>query len=90
MAHPNNDDADWTERDRPATLSKRFFFAAYAENRDFLDRVADLSEETGIHPDISFGRDYANLSIHPMDGDVLTEAEREFARRVDALIDTSG
>ena len=90
MANARNDEDAWTERERPATLSRRFAFASYAENRDFLDRVADLSEETGIHPDISFGRDYANLSVHPAEGEVLTDAEREFARRVDAIVEQSG
>lgn len=90
MANPKNDDAGWTERDRPASLSKRFIFASYAENRDFLDRVADLSEETGIHPDISFGREYANLTVNPMEGDALTDVEREFARRIDAAVDPAG
>jgi pterin-4a-carbinolamine dehydratase len=90
MANAKNDETGWTERDRPASLSKRFIFVSYAENRDFLDRVADLSEETGIHPDISFGRDYANLTVNPLEGDVLTEAERDFAQRVDAIVGSGG
>ena len=84
MAEDRND-ASWTERDRPASLSRRFFFAGYGETRDFLDRVAALSEETGIHPDISFGRDYANLSVNALEGEALSEAERDFARQVDTL-----
>lgn len=90
MTNASNDQDAWTERERPATLSKRFTFASYAENRDFLDRVAELSEETGIHPDISFGRDYANLSVHPAEGEALTEAERDFTRSVDAIVGKSG
>jgi pterin-4a-carbinolamine dehydratase len=90
MANDANGDAAWTERERPACLSKRFTFASYAENRAFLDRVAALSEETGIHPDIGFGRDYANLTVNAMEGAALSEAERDFARRVDACVDASG
>ncbi|GGD39519.1 4a-hydroxytetrahydrobiopterin dehydratase [Sinisalibacter lacisalsi] len=90
MGNHGNDDATWAERERPATLSKRFTFASYAENRDFLDRVAALSEQTGIHPDLSFGRDYANLSVHPAEGEVLRDEERDFARRVDAIVAGSG
>jgi len=90
MTNAANGDADWAERERPASLSKRFIFASYAENRDFLDRVADLSEETGIHPDISFGREYANLTINPMEGDALSDVERDFAKRIDAVVDPAG
>ena len=86
MTDAKNGDADWTERTRPPSLSKRYVFSTYAENRDFLDRVADLSEETGIYPDISFGRDYANLSINPSEGEGLTDAEHAFAQRVDACL----
>ena len=90
MANATNGDADWTERERPASLSKRFVFASYAENRGFLDRVADLSEVTGIHPDISFGREYANLTINPMEGDALSDVERAFSKRIDAVVDPAG
>ena len=81
------EDATWTERARPASLSKRFSFAGYGETRDFLDRVAALSEETGIHPDISFGRDYANLSVNAMEGETLSDSERDFARAVATCVD---
>jgi len=90
MGNHRNDEATWAERERPATLTKRFTFTSYAENRDFLDRVAALSEQTGIHPDLSFGRDYANLSVHPAEGDILRDAERDFVRRVDAIVAGSG
>ena len=90
MADDRKDDAAWKERDRPASLSRRFTFASYGENRDFLDRVAALSEQTGIHPDISFGRDYANLTVNAAEGGTLSDAERDFARTVDTLVDASG
>ena len=89
MADDRKDDATWTERDRPASLSKRFIFASYSENREFLDRVAALSEETGIHPDISFGRDYANLTVNAMEGETLSDAERAFAKTVDSLVEAA-
>lgn len=86
MAIKSGAEVAWTERARPAGLSKRFVFRDYAENRRFLDRVAELSEETGIYPDISFGREYANLSVNPPEGEAVSETERDFARRVDALL----
>ena len=85
MADEKNDDSQWVERERPATLSKRFFFEGYSATSSFLDKLANLSEETGIFPDISFGRDYANVSIHPGEGETLSETERGFSLRIDAL-----
>lgn len=90
MADENNDEPQWVERERPATLSKRFFFDGYAATSNFLDKLADLSEETGIFPDISFGRDYANVSIHPGEGEALSETERDFSVRIDALTQDDG
>lgn len=80
----------WTHNERPANLYRRFAFDDYAGTRDFLDRLADLSKETGAYPDISFGKTYANITIHAGDGKTLTAEDFDFARRVNALVPTSG
>lgn len=86
MGEERPDTAAWAERARPASLSKRFVFSGYAENRAFLDRLADLSEKTGIYPDISFGRDYANVSVNAADNETLSDMERDFADRIDGIL----
>lgn len=79
--------AGWEARGKPPTLFRRFSFAAYGETRAFLDALAALSEETGIHPqNINFGTTYANVTLEAADGVDLTEADAAFARRVDALV----
>lgn len=75
----------WTHNERPASLYRRFAFNDYAGTRDFLDRLAALSEETGCFPDISFGKTYANVTLHGADDVTLTTDDFEFARRVNAL-----
>ena len=45
----------WTAVERPPSLFRRFEFAAYAQTRGFLDRLAALSEQTGVFPDLGFG-----------------------------------
>jgi pterin-4a-carbinolamine dehydratase len=52
--------------------------------RDFLDAVADLTEEVGIHPNMSFGRDYASIVIYAV-GEGLSDAERDLAVRIDSI-----
>ena len=78
----------WTHNERPANLYRRFSFNDYAGTRDFLDRLAELSKETGSYPDISFGKTYANVTIHAGDGKTLTAEDFDFARRVNALLPT--
>jgi 4a-hydroxytetrahydrobiopterin dehydratase len=54
----------WQERPRPARLECRYEFENYAALSDFLDNAAGISEREGLYPDISFGRDYVNITIH--------------------------
>ena len=58
----------WQERKRPNRLERRYGFPDYSALRDFLDRAADLSEREGRYPDIGFGRDYANFTVHAEEG----------------------
>ncbi|MEJ2060497.1 MAG: 4a-hydroxytetrahydrobiopterin dehydratase [Gammaproteobacteria bacterium] len=81
----------WQERKRPNRLERRYEFADYSALRDFLDRAAELSEREGLYPDIGFGRDYANITIHCEEGvDELGDAQRDFAERLDELYPDAG
>ena len=77
----------WRRRERPLRLERRLEFPNYEALRDFLDRAGELSEETGIYPNLSFGRTYVNLTLFADDhsGELTAEAER-FAERVDSLV----
>ena len=76
----------WTHVERPANLHRRFSFDDYAGTRDFLDRLAAISQKTGCYPDISFAKTYANVTIHAGDGKTLTADDFDFARCVNQLI----
>lgn len=76
----------WQERKRPNRLERRYEFPDYPTLRDFLDRAAALSEREGLYPDMGFGRDYVNITIHAEEGaDELGDRERRFAERLDRL-----
>lgn len=82
---------DWNERNRPPRLERRLEFVDYETTRTFLDRAAGLSEETGIYPDMSFGRTYVNITLHAEDGaSEVGAALRDFAGRLDGLTSTEG
>lgn len=77
---------EWRERNRPARLEKRYEFESYDSLRAFLDEVADLSEAQGLYPDIGFGRNHANFTIHVDEGGTqLTDRQRHFATMLDEL-----
>ncbi|WP_018144347.1 MULTISPECIES: 4a-hydroxytetrahydrobiopterin dehydratase [unclassified Thioalkalivibrio] len=72
-----------------ASMSKQFTFDRYGITRKFLDHVADLSEQDGYHPNISFGTTYVNITIDARDGEQLGEGDKAFALEVDRLADAT-
>ncbi|MBT8428883.1 MAG: 4a-hydroxytetrahydrobiopterin dehydratase [Gammaproteobacteria bacterium] len=76
----------WRERKRPLCLERRYEFGGYSALRDFLDQAAELSERESFYPDMGFGRDYVNVTIHAEEGSgVLSDARRQFAELLDDL-----
>ena len=66
-------------------LRRRFRFKNFREALLFVNRVGELAEEQGHHPDIGFGWGYAEISVwtHKIDG--LTESDFIFAAKVETL-----
>jgi 4a-hydroxytetrahydrobiopterin dehydratase len=66
-------------------LRKSYHFANFKEAQTFVNRVGDLAEEQGHHPDICFGWGSAEITIwtHKIDG--LTESDFILAAKIDAL-----
>ncbi len=66
-------------------LRRAFRFKNFREALDFVNKVGELAEEQGHHPDISFGWGYAEITVwtHKIDG--LTESDFIFAAKVDPL-----
>ena len=80
----------WQERKRPVRLERRYEFNDYNTLRDFLDRAAELSEKENLYPDMGFGRDYVNITIHIDEGqEELNEQQRRFAEQLDVLANTT-
>jgi len=78
---------NWQERNRPERLEGRYEFKNYNLLRDFLDRAAELSEREGLYPDMGFGRDYVNITIHMGEDAIsLNNTQRRFAHELDTLI----
>ena len=66
-------------------LRKEYKFKNFREALDFINRVGELAEEQGHHPDICFGWGKAEITIwtHKIDG--LTESDFILAAKIDNL-----
>lgn len=66
-------------------LQKTYEFKNFRETLDFVNRVGELAEGQGHHPDICFGWGKADVTIwtHKIDG--LTESDFVLAAKIDRL-----
>jgi pterin-4a-carbinolamine dehydratase len=81
----------WEARGKPLALFRRFEFERYGATRDFLDGLAALTEQTGIHPqNINFGTTYVNVTLEGSDGNDPGEQECMLAQRISALSQPAG
>jgi 4a-hydroxytetrahydrobiopterin dehydratase len=66
-------------------LKRRYSFRSFRDALRFVNRVGELAEEQGHHPDISLGWGYAEVRVwtHAIDG--LSQNDFVLAAKVDAL-----
>jgi len=66
-------------------LNKKFTFKNFLESQSFINKVGEISENEGHHPDISFGWGYAviNITTHAIEG--LSENDFILAAKIDQL-----
>jgi len=66
-------------------LEKRFTFKNFINSQNFINKVGEISEEEGHHPDISFGWGYAKIIIttHIIEG--LSENDFILAAKIDQI-----
>jgi 4a-hydroxytetrahydrobiopterin dehydratase len=66
-------------------LAKEFSFKDFRDALDFTNKVGDLAEQQGHHPDIylSWGKVRITIWTHKIDG--LTESDFILAAKIDAL-----
>ena len=71
-------------------LEKRYEFADFRQALGFTNRVGEVAEEQGHHPDIHLGWGRVVLTIwtHKIDG--LTESDFIFAAKADQQLDGGG
>jgi pterin-4a-carbinolamine dehydratase len=75
----------WKSVPHPPSLFRRFEFGAYRDTRAFLDRLATLSEQTGLYPDLGFGPTHVNVTVYGADGKAPGDREIDFASKASGL-----
>ena len=74
-----------SDEDKVYYLIKEFKFKNFLESQSFINKVGEIAELEGHHPDISFGWGYAKIKIftHAIKG--LHESDFVLAAKVDAI-----
>ena len=73
----------WNEKDN--TITKTFEFSSYLDGIDFVNEVANLSEQENHHPDITVGYCKVTISLTTHHAGSLTEKDYKLAKLIDDL-----
>jgi 4a-hydroxytetrahydrobiopterin dehydratase len=80
----------WDVRDDSHRIERTFRFKTFAEAFAFVQRVADLAEAEGHHPDVCFGWGYATVSLQTKKIKGLHENDFIMAAKLDRMADAPG
>jgi 4a-hydroxytetrahydrobiopterin dehydratase len=74
----------WQEQNNK--LMKEFSFEDFKQALEFVNKVGEIAEELGHHPEIwfTFGKVKIETTSHDQ-GSVVTDKDKELAEKVDAL-----
>lgn len=77
---------DWQLSDDTKQISRRFKFKNYRQAWDFVNKVSEIAEAEGHHPDVKFGWGFAEITLwtHAIKG--LFENDFILAAKIDKLI----
>jgi 4a-hydroxytetrahydrobiopterin dehydratase len=74
---------EWTLSDDGARIERQISFDDFAKAQTFVNKVGDLAEEEGHHPDITFGWGYAKVIFYTHKIKGLHENDFIMAAKVD-------
>lgn len=76
---------DWQTLDMESKLFKDFKFKDYMTALAFVNRISELAEEQGHHPDVSFGWGYAEIVLSTHDVGGLSRNDFILAAKIDGM-----
>jgi 4a-hydroxytetrahydrobiopterin dehydratase len=75
---------NWIEKE--GRLTKDFNFSDFVSALDFVNKVSELAEKVGHHPDITFGWGYAHISIYTHDQAKITYKDYDLSEKIDSIL----
>ncbi len=76
---------EWQVIEGGKKLYREFKFKNFKHSQDFVNKVGEIAELEGHHPDISFGWGYANITIYTHAIEGLHENDFILAAKIDKL-----
>lgn len=76
---------EWVLSEDGIWIERQFVFDDFAMAQAFVNKISDLAEEEGHHPDITFGWGYAKVILYTHKIDGLHENDFIMAAKVDQL-----
>jgi 4a-hydroxytetrahydrobiopterin dehydratase len=77
---------DWALRDDAHRIERTFRFRNFREALAFVQRVGELAETEGHHPDVNFGWGYATVSLSTKKIKGLHENDFIMATKIDRML----
>ena len=80
--------SDWSiqEVDGIQKLYRHWIFKNFKASKEFVDKISQLAEEEGHHPDITFSFSYADVIIYTHKAGGLAEEDFILAAKIDNLV----
>ncbi len=73
----------WLFRD--GKLFRHWDFKNFKDSKAFVDKISELAEQVGHHPDIQFSFKYVDIEIYTHRAGGLTESDVILAAKIDEL-----
>ena len=80
---------EWALKDEAHRIERTFRFKNFREALSFVQKVGELAEAEGHHPDISFGWGYATVSLRTKKIKGLHENDFIMAAKIDRLAEAA-
>ena len=76
---------EWSLSDDAQRISRTFRFKNFRESLDFVNKVGELAESEGHHPDLTLGWGYAGVTLYTHKIKGLHENDFIMAAKIDRL-----
>ena len=79
----------WQLLEGGTLIAREYTFGDFRESMDFVQKVGELAEHEGHHPDVSFGWGYANISLQTKKIKGLHENDFIMAVKINGFLNTN-